>query len=99
MFVSISIYVVNSGQKSITHTAMSSSQQHAMGLIQDADKELSLEITQKTPISHRIPDAGQTNQSPSQGSKGTKPAGVLPGKTDHVRSLESSIDSRLVHGL
>nr|XP_056709083.1 LOW QUALITY PROTEIN: low-density lipoprotein receptor-related protein 11 [Euleptes europaea] len=69
---------LNSGQKMITHTAVSSSQQHAMGLIKDADKELSLEITQKTPVSHHIPDADQTNQSPSQGTKGTKPAGVFP---------------------
>ncbi|XP_060096745.1 low-density lipoprotein receptor-related protein 11 isoform X2 [Heteronotia binoei] len=69
---------LNSGQKSITHTAMSFSQQHAMGLIKDADKELSIEITQKTPVSHHISDAGQTNQSPSQGTKGTKAAGVLP---------------------
>ncbi|XP_077206172.1 low-density lipoprotein receptor-related protein 11 [Paroedura picta] len=74
----LSSYLVNSGQKSITHTAMSSSQQHSKGLIKDADKELSLEITQKTPVSHHISDADQTNQSPSQGTKGAKPAGVLP---------------------
>ncbi|XP_054845750.1 low-density lipoprotein receptor-related protein 11 [Eublepharis macularius] len=68
---------LNSGQK--TNIAMSSSQQHPMGLMKDAEKELSLEITQESPISHHIPDADQTNQSPSQGTE-ELPAGVLPGK-------------------
>ncbi|XP_048344828.1 low-density lipoprotein receptor-related protein 11 [Sphaerodactylus townsendi] len=69
---------LNSGQKSITHVAMTSSQQHAMGLIKDSDKELSLETTHKNPVSHLIPDEDQTKQSPSQGTKGTQPDGVFP---------------------
>ncbi|XP_061480089.1 low-density lipoprotein receptor-related protein 11 isoform X1 [Rhineura floridana] len=58
-----------SGQNTITHPAISSIQQNAIGQTQDINKALSFEITQKTIVSNQAPDADKLNQSSSQGPK------------------------------
>ncbi|XP_053148169.1 low-density lipoprotein receptor-related protein 11 isoform X2 [Hemicordylus capensis] len=69
----------NSGQKTMTHTAISSIQQNTMGLTKDPRKELSFEITQRTTVSNQ---AVKSNQSPSQGPK-KQTAGFMPGTCQH----------------
>ncbi|XP_061480090.1 low-density lipoprotein receptor-related protein 11 isoform X2 [Rhineura floridana] len=61
--------LVTSGQNTITHPAISSIQQNAIGQTQDINKALSFEITQKTIVSNQAPDADKLNQSSSQGPK------------------------------
>ncbi|XP_062981507.1 low-density lipoprotein receptor-related protein 11 [Elgaria multicarinata webbii] len=69
----------NSGQKTITHTAMGSIQQNTVGLTEDANNEQAFEITQKTTVSNQAPDVDKFNQSPSQGPK-KQNTGFMPDK-------------------
>ncbi|XP_020655342.3 low-density lipoprotein receptor-related protein 11 [Pogona vitticeps] len=68
---------LNPGQHTITQAAISSLQQNTIEHTKDANKELTLEITQKTTVTGHTPNANKFNQSPSQGPK-KQTTGYLP---------------------
>ncbi|KAH0622379.1 hypothetical protein JD844_024637 [Phrynosoma platyrhinos] len=68
---------LDSGPKTITHTAISSLQQNSIGLNKDTNKELAFEITQETAVNYQTANTDKLDQSPSQGPK-KQTTGFIP---------------------